>query len=195
MSITSANRFLNETEMQGNALAIVLYFNARGWTKNAIAAMLGNMESESTINPGIYEGLDSTSTTNGFGLVQWTPNTKYKTWADANGYGADYGNIYGQLARIQYELDNGLQWIPTDAYPMSFYTFTRSTASVETLAQAFLHNYERPASLDQPNRSTQARKWYDFFYNETLPPVAPPTNPLKLKSMNKLLLYSIALRK
>ncbi len=185
MAITSANRYLTQSEMEGNAAFIWSYFHDKGWSINAVAAMLGNMQSESTINPGIYENLDNTSTTNGFGLVQWTPNTKYKEWADANGYGDDYGDINGQVARIIYEVDNGLQWIPTDKYPLSFKGFTTSTAAPETLAQIFLYNYERPADLNQPNRSTQARTWYNFLTGDEPSPVTPPTR----RKLSKLLLY------
>ena len=175
----SKNEYLTESEMIVNAKCIFTYLTGFGWSLNAIAAMLGNMESESTINPGIYESLDSSSSTNGFGLVQWTPNTKYKTWADEYGF-TDYDDIMGQISRILYELENGLQWIETEAYPFSFEAFSKSTESVETLAQAFLYNYERPASLDQPNRSTQAVKWYNRLKNYT-----PGDTPASLDQPNR----------
>ena len=186
MAVTSANRYLTRSEMEGNARFISDVFLANGWTMNAVAAMLGNMESESTINPGIYEGLDASSSSNGFGLVQWTPNTKYKTWADANGYGGDYGDIVGQVARILYELREGLQWIPTSEYPLSFVEFTRSTESASYLAQAFLYNYERPASLDQPHRSTQAEEWLTFLGSGGGSVTPTPSTP---KRMSKILMY------
>lgn len=189
MTITSKNAYLSRAEMEGNAEFITYYFRALGWTDNAIAAMLGNMESESTINPGIYESLDSSSTTNGFGLVQWTPNTKYKEWADANGYGSDYGDIVGQCHRIKYELENGLQWIPTTSFPLSFEMFSHATGNVEMLAYAFLYNYERPASLDQPNRQAQAVAWLEFIKSLDGGSVTPTPTPTKRKSMSKLLLY------
>lgn len=194
MAVTSANRYLTRAEMEGNAEFICSVFLANGWSVNAIAAMLGNMESESGINPGIYENLDSASTTNGFGLVQWTPNTKYKTWANENGYGGNYGDIVGQVARIRYEVENNIQWISTDKYPLSFKEFTTSGKSPEYLAQAFLYNYERPASLDQPARSTQARKWYNFI--QGVSPDAPtPGDPTGKKEMSKLLLYFAGTRR
>lgn len=194
MTVTSANRYLSRSEMEGNAEIIASVFLSNGWSMNAIAAMLGNMESESTINPGIYESLDSTSTTNGFGLVQWTPNTKYKNWADENGY-TDYGDIFAQTIRIRYEVENGLQWIPTDAYPMSFKAFTTSTRTPEYLAQAFLYNYERPASLDQPNRSTQARAWYNYILSVNPDVPIPTPDPEKPRELPKLLLYFAGTRR
>lgn len=191
MAVTSANRYLTRAEMEGNAKAIAFVFLANGWSLNAIAAMLGNMESESGINPGIYEGLDDTSSTNGFGLVQWTPNTKYKDWCDDNGYSPYYDDIFYQIERIIYEVDNGLQWISTSAYPLSFKDFRTSNATPEYLAQAFLYNYERPKSLNQPNRSTQARAWYNFILN--LYPVTP--TPTKKHELSKLLLYYAGTRR
>ncbi len=180
--------------MEGNAEVLASVFLANGWSVNAIAAMLGNMQSESGINPGIYENLDSTSTTNGFGLVQWTPNTKYKEWADANGY-SDYGDIFNQTIRIRYEVENGLQWIETDAYPLTFKQFTTSAESPEYLAQAFLYNYERPASLDQPNRSTQAREWFEFIQGIYPNIPTPQPTPNDQKGMSKLLLYFAGTRR
>lgn len=194
MSVTSANRYLSRSEMEGNAEFLASVFLSDGWSLNAIAAMLGNMQSESTINPGIYEGLDDTSSTNGFGLVQWTPNTKYKTWADENGYGSDYGDIVAQTIRIQYEVDNGLQWISTDEYPLSFKEFTTSTESPEYLAQAFLYNYERPANLDQPARSTQAREWLEYIQQSNPDTPSTPSTGGKRK-MSKVLLYFAGTRR
>lgn len=191
MAVTSANRYLSQSEMEGNATYIWSFFNSKGWSINAVAAMLGNMQTESTINPGIYESLDDTSASNGFGLVQWTPNTKYKEWADANGYGGNYANIDGQLERIIYELKNGLQWITTSKYPMTFETFSTSNMPVETLAQIFLYNYERAADLNQPNRSTQARAWYNYLQG-----IEPgEITPVKHGSMSKLLLYFAGMKR
>ena len=200
MDYISKNDYLTDAEMEVNARTIFKTLRAYNWSKESICAMLGNMESESTINPGIYEGLDSSSSTNGFGLVQWTPNRFFKLWVDEQGSN-DYGNLFIQLSRIRYELDNGLQWIETDAYPMSFESFSKSTRDVETLAQAFLYNYERPASLDQPNRSTQARKWYNLLVNEN--PDTPdtpdtpdePGQPSSSTRMSKLLFYFAGIRR
>jgi hypothetical protein len=42
-------------------------------------------------------------------LVQWTPMTKYIDWANANGLTVGYKRN-SQLARIDYEVDNNIQW-------------------------------------------------------------------------------------
>lgn len=145
--------------MTTNAQYILNFFLSKGWTKNAVCGMLGNMQTESSINFGIYESLDSTSNTNGFGLVQWTPNTKYFDWANSNGYSGDHVN--GEMNRILWEVANNEQWIATSSYPMSFQEFTQSTDTAYNLAMAFIANYERPANPNQPTRGDQATTWYN----------------------------------
>ena len=155
------NQYLSIEEQKINAEYIMTYLLNNGWSKNAICGMLGNMQTESTINPCIWQNLDSGNQSLGYGLVQWTPSTKYTSWATSNGY--SIGDINGQLDRLQYEIDNDLQWISTTSYPLSFHDFKFSNETPEYLAQAFLINYERPNNQNQPNRSTQARFWFDYF--------------------------------
>lgn len=178
-NVVSGNRYLTQSEMETNAQYITGVLRGWGWTDNAIAATLANMQAESTINPAIYEGLDSSSTTNGYGLVQWTPNTKYKTWADERGY--TYADIDAQLFRIKYECDNGIQWISTDTYPLSFVEYATSNRSPSYLAYAFMYNYERPASLDQPTRMSNAEAWLKFITGSggSVTPSPSPSNPRK----------------
>lgn len=164
----SKNNWLTMPEMENNAVLVWEFFSGFGWTIEAVAGMLGNMQSESNINPGIWEGLDPF--VGGYGLVQWTPYTKYSEWA-----GEDWqNNGPRECARIIYELENRLQWIKTAKYPMSFSEFVSSTDSPSELAQVWLYNYERPTSLDQPWRSTQAEHWYEFLGG--VPPIGkiPP---------------------
>ena len=137
---------------------------SRGWTKNAVAGMLGNMETESTINPGIWQNLDAGNMSMGYGLVQWTPATKYLDWANARNL--PMGSLDSQLKRIEYEVANKIQWIATTQYNMTFEQFKRSTKTPSYLAQAFLKCYERPANQNQPNRSTQAEYWFSTLSGE-----------------------------
>lgn len=154
----NGNRYLSIDEMTVNAQEIMNQLTSRGWTKNAVAGMLGNMQTESTINPGVWESL-SPNVNNGYGLVQWTPATKLISWAESEGL--DYTSGDAQLQRIDWEVANNQQWIATSQYPMSFQEFKVSTLTPEYLAQVFIRNYERPRNPNQPIRSTQARYWYD----------------------------------
>ena len=186
----SGNRKLNDHEQEVNAQCIYEYLKPRGWTIEAISGMLGNMETESYINPGIWQGLDSSNPSNGFGLVQWTPSTKYTSWCSENGLQPD--DMYSALKRIEYEMENGLQWIETDAYPMSFSEFKVSTQSPTYLANAFLYNYERPAETPQPKRGEQAEKWFRVLSN-LFPPSPAPSE--KKKGLSLLLLLTATRRR
>ena len=163
MSWVGKNAYLSKSEMENNAKLIWGYFSSKGWSLNAVSAMLGNMQSESTINPNIWESL-TVDYERGYGLVQWTPATKYIDWA-----GNNYANGYKQCERIQYEADNGLQWFsnpeaPIVEPPISFKEFTTSDLPVGILANYFLWYYEHPAQTIQPNRALQAQDWYNFLY-------------------------------
>ena len=164
MAVISSNAYLTVAQMTGNAQYILNYLMARGWSKEAVCAMLGNMQSESTINPGIWQGLDSSRVDLGYGLVQWTPSTKYTSWATGRGYAI--GDIDGQLERIIYEKENSIQWQQVTT-TMTFAQFSTSTASVETLAELFELNYEQHAGSAQPARKTQARYWYNNLSGST----------------------------
>ena len=153
----TGNRYLSISEMQNNADIMYAFFTEKGWTVNAISAMFGNMQTESTLNPGIWENLDPF--VGGYGLVQWTPYTHYSDWA-GDGW---QDNGQKEMERIQYELENHLQWISTSLYPMTFREFSHSDKPPAYLAQAFLYNYERPAVKPQPARSRQAEYWYEYL--------------------------------
>ena len=168
------NRYLGTGEMQNNATIVFSYLMAKGWTANAVSGVLGNMQKESTVNPGIWQNLNPNNPSLGWGLVQWTPSTNYTNWASTNGYTNDDGN--GQLEWIDSVTAPIGQWIPTDQYPESFGEFKVSTLTPEYLADCFLKNFERPADIDQPDRQKYARYWYDWYNNSYVPPPNPPEN-------------------
>lgn len=173
----SKNNYLSLSEMQNNAVLVRDYLYARGWSINAISGMLGNMQSESNINPGIWESL-TVNYSRGYGLVQWTPATKYIDWA--NEQGLQYDDGYSQLQRIIYEKDNGLQWFENPAVtpsepPISFAEFSVSTLPVATLADYFIWYYEHPADPFQPARATQAEYWFEYLTGIEPQPPEPPT--------------------
>lgn len=188
----TGNRFLTQAEMEINARYIYNYLGTRGWSINAIAGMLGNMQTESSINPGIWEGLD-TGVGPGYGLVQWTPFDKYTDWCA--GRGLDPSHMDSALQRIEYELENGLQYYPTDSYPETFSQFKTSTKSPYYLAMAFLANYERPADPVQPNRGTQAEAWYTFLTGEPAPSDPSQPGQKRKKGLPLMLLYMASRRR
>ena len=162
MSWITGNRYLSEAEMQNNSMIIKSYLASKGWSVNAISGLLGNMESESTINPGIWQSLREGNMSGGYGLVQWTPATNFTEWADSHGYAWDDGSA--QLKWINEQTAPSGQWIPTSTYNFSFDAFKVSTQTPEYLASAFLKNFERAGVEVENQRRTQARKWYNFEY-------------------------------
>lgn len=158
----SGNFWLSRPQMTVNAQYILDYLFARGWTKNAICGMLGNMETESTINPGIWQNLDAGNLSLGYGLVQWTPAPKYLDWCTARGYLPSSMN--SALLRILEEVETDSQW-GNDAEgnppPFTFEEFTQSELPAGLLAMFFLRYYERPGDVNQPNRATQAEEWFN----------------------------------
>ena len=164
---TDQNPAMTSAQQENNVNIIAAYFRGLGWTDNAIAAMCGNFEIESYLNPGQFELGQNYNPAYGFGLVQWTPYTNYTSWA-----GADWRTNYDkQLQRIKYELDNGLQWIPVAGYGyMTFAEFSTSTYTPEYLSMAFEYSYERGTPF-QAQREAAARKWYTYLGNMPTPTI------------------------
>ena len=168
---------LTSSQMSLNARYIYSYLIDKGWSLNAICGMLGNLQAESSMNPGRWQSNDVGNTSLGYGLVQWTPSTKYTEWANAQGF-TDYSEMDSNLARIIYEVENNLQWISTYAYDLSFAEFTTSELPVSLLAKAFLLNYERPADQSesvQEYRATLSLAWYQELTGTT---PTEPSNPI-----------------
>lgn len=185
MGWISGNRYLSQIEMDNNALIVTSYLLSKGWTLNAIAGLLGNMESESTINPGIWQSLTEGNMSGGFGLVQWTPATNFTNWADGLGFSWSDGNA--QLQWIDEQTTLFGQWIKTDVYPLSFEEFKTSTETPQYLASAFLKNFERAGVEVENERRSQAYEWYLFITSEN--PINPelPITPPKKKKFNFIL--------
>ena len=149
--------WLSESDALKNAQIVATHLSKKGWSKEAISALLGNMRHESSVNPNMYEYGFAWEADRGFGLVQWTPRSKYWNWALKNGYSeTKLRNGDAQLDRIDYEMKQGIQWISTPNYPESFKTFSKSTKDVAYLTRAFTWNYERP-QYDAGVESTPAR--------------------------------------
>lgn len=176
---------LNQSQMEVNATYIYNALSLRGWSLNAISGLLGNMQAESSINPGRWQG-NNVGVGPAYGLVQWDPFTKYTYWA--TNQGLDPSEMDSNLSRIYYEIENNIQWIPTLIYNFSFQEFTTSNESPEYLASAFLKNYERAGVEVEEQRRINARNWYEFLGG-----ITPPTPSMK-KGKFKWVLYAKKLR-
>ena len=140
--ISEYQRWLSESESLQNAQLVANHLIKQGWTKESISALCGNMRHESSINPDMYEYGYNWSEDRGYGLVQWTPRSKYWNWAESRNLPPRNGD--SQLDRIDYEVEQNIQWISTPNYPETYAQFRASTKSMDYLVPAFTWNYERP---------------------------------------------------
>lgn len=148
------DNYLTVKQQKFNAKAITNFFknlSNYNWSNNSICAILGNMSFESGLNPQLGEVGGS-----GYGLVQWTPKSNLISRAKAIKQGSSYDTMFTQLSVIDYEVKNGIQWIKTTRYPLSFKEFIEDTThDIEYLTGAWLYNYERP--LDQSDENINRR--------------------------------------
>lgn len=161
--ITEYQRWLSESESMNNAQEVANHFAGTDWSREALSALVGNMRHESSINPDMYEFGYPWSADRGYGLVQWTPRSKYWDWAVARNLPPRHGD--SQLARINYEVANNIQWIPRSDYGnMTFAQFRSNSGnwSVDYLTEAFCWGYERPNEqagwASMPGRKAFANK-------------------------------------
>ena len=159
------------TEKEKNAWAVWQFLKSKGYSEQATAGILGNMEQESGIMPDIDEGGGGP----GYGLVQWTSPVAgesgrayvQRLLAQA-GISGDYRNINTQLQLLDWHMHNG-QYIPISAYPYSVAQF-KALTDIGTATMAFEANFERPA-VTHPERIDMAIYWYNKLHG------LQPSNP------------------
>lgn len=171
---------MNEEDRQNNAILTYVYLTQKGWTLEAIAGFLGNVQTESNISPGCW-GLGGA---NAFGLVMWTPSSNYIPWADYYGYARDDGNA--QLDFIDMgvycfhgdPLDLRNTWTPYNhGINMTYAEFKASHKTPEELAYVFLWGYERAAGDGMiATRRKNARHWYEFLQGVDVGSIGPIIN-------------------
>lgn len=190
--VHGGNRYLFGTTVGSEMWENMLYiWESLNWTDEAKAGLLGNLQTESTGNPQIWQNLSAGSMKLGYGIAQWTPAGDFLDWVRA-AYNVEWDDLDVdpetwmdiELARFQYELENGLQYYKTKNYPLTFQQYIESEENPGYLAYAWLNNYERPADRNQPKRQKQALFWYQEF-NGTPPKPPKPTpigpDPKKIK--------------
>lgn len=189
---------LTSAQMEVSAFYIYSALTDKGWTPEAISGLLGNLQHESGINPGRWED-DSVGSGPGYSLVQWTPYTKYTDWCAAEGR-SDPSEMDNAIARILYELENGLQYYATDSYPLSFRAFTQNTGSPYDLACAFAWNYEKSWTVLygteaekealRQKRGGSAESWYTYLTGkEPTPPGSGGSTTTKRRKKYNFVLF------
>lgn len=158
---------LAQYESDNNAILVYYKLSSYGWTLNAICGFLGNVYRESGVNPGAWQDY-TVDYSMGYGLVQWTPATKWTNYANSQGWAIDDGDR--QLEFIDH-LETG-QYYPTSSYPETFQEFKQSTKSLDYLVKAWLANYER-AGVE----AVEERIYWANYYWNLLQNIEPPFDP------------------
>ena len=159
--------YLTQDQMENNAKLFKQYFQSKGMTLESICGMLGNIQQESGLNPGIKQ---TDSKSSGWGLIQWTPSTVLTDWCNTYGYTWYDGDAQCLLIWSEgtQEMGAGGSFIPTTEYPYTWSEFCALT-NVDEATKAYLYERERAGTEKLEKRLEYARKWYEFLEGE--PPV------------------------
>lgn len=173
----ASDQYLQQKKRDENSKLVYEYLTNLGWTPQAVSAILGNMDVESTMNPALIEGRGyhtlpdnntvlAITTQTGVGLVQWTGTTPtqpsgQKLASFAIRYNKNWYDGELQCFRLEREYDENLQFDQRtiDGVTWNWQTFTTSTQTPEYLAAIWQTCYERGGS-DTQTRQRKARYYY-----------------------------------
>lgn len=171
---------LTTEEMNNNANIVIATLRQKGYDDNTIAGILGNMQNESSVNPGRYETGGS-----GYGLVQWTPQSVLINHANTLGL-SPYTDGSVQLEVLDAEIkgQSGVnEWYSTQAFINNYKSSGASNDMVGITGQDFIKNtmrwnpsklatlfmvcYERPSTNPNVNhanrRRNDAQVWISYM--------------------------------
>ena len=183
-----------------NATKVYNYLSNLGWSLSAIAGVLGNMQVESWLSPGLIQGTHRSQLPNsaadlsdvpnsvminfygnsgyGVGLVQWDGYTStapagQKLVSFAERYGLNWYEGDTQMFRIEREQATNIQWsgATVNGTYWTWANFPTNTETPEVSAKIWRICYEVAASGTDARRQANARYWYDYFEG-----VQPPTD-------------------
>lgn len=181
MAWVSEDRYLTQSEQENNANIIINYYRGLGINDKTIAAILGNMQAESTLSPVLTERGGG----GGYGLVQWTPQSNLIDACNVLGL-SPYTSGDVQIQVIIEEIVGPAsirQWYTSQAFIQNYYNSGATIDMIGVSGQDFLDNtmdwppdklavlfmagYERP-SYDPlinhyMNRKQNALNWYEYM--------------------------------
>ena len=182
----ATDQYLNPQQLRDeNGRLVFNYLRGLGWTREAVAGILGNMDVESSMNPALIEGrgyhtlIDNNTCLNlggsiGVGLVQWTgttptPPAGQKLASFAIRYNQQWydGNL--QLFRLEREFDEDLQFQhgTVDGVSWDWQSYVTSTETPEQLAKVWQLLYENGGS-DTETRQAKARYYYELYHSSII---------------------------
>lgn len=179
INVPGVNQYLPQASRDNNAWEVYNYFHnlSQAWTVESIAAMAGNMDVESTLNPGIE------NTAGAYGLTQYlgSRKTTFVSWMTSHGY-SSWTDGAGQCEYINYSMTHNTEteaWYGRGGYTNSFSDFAYNIGSwgLYDLVDMFQYCFER---VDIGNPSTQRRTraaHYLEMYGGTPPGPTPGNVP------------------
>lgn len=183
----------------GNAELGYTYLTQHGVTSQAACAILGNMQYESGgLNTGQWQhdyAVDDWANA-GFGLGQWTPAQKYKTYMNNT---SDIPTLCNGDNQLQFLIDTPSQWLliylnPDGTstyynlsgvpYYSTFEEFLQATDNVQDMATAYMVCWERPNNQNThlDLRKQYAQYWWDYF-GGVVPPTPHPSSGRSIRKM------------
>lgn len=121
------------------------------------SAIFGNWWRESTMNPGVWEGLIVGGNA-GYGLGQWTGDRRTALFSYMEEHHHQIGDGDGQIDFFVEEDD----WQASTSTPLHFDTLTdfltSSSTDVDALTETFMNAWERPGVPALPDRIAFAHK-------------------------------------
>lgn len=173
----------NQSEIENNVLSIYRLLRSYGFTKQAACGVIGNIDRESSFNPGQKTG-------DAWGLTQFYPSSRLTAYCQAHGYPNWWdGNVQCELINAEgYFTDTSgpfeRQWLNANPpYNINWDTF-KSLTDTEFAAKDYMWQNERPGTDTSEERARRAIEWEAFIDEHEPDPPVPPTpttfNPLKL---------------
>ncbi len=187
--VEQLNSSLTTSQVNANAEWIYNFFtNTQNCSGRGACAILGNMQMESQLNPGMWEIMSDAEA--GYGVVQFTPASRFLDWASSQGIlkpPVDYtlptaaNNLAvknpeellsAEMNYLMKDLASPEIFCPPQnnvPFPelniQTFNGFKRSDGTVAQLTEVFLTYYERPKDSDASlqYRINFATAWAKYF--------------------------------
>lgn len=151
------------------ALRLAQEFADRGYSRESTAGMLANIQAESGFRA------DAVNASSGaYGLGQWLPSSKIRTWLDSHGHGdMDIASEDAQILMLADGMAAGDGWnnyyieqFRGEGYRTiddSLYETWKRTDDPRAAAVAWMDGYERPGhtSAEARKRAEYAASWYE----------------------------------
>ena len=146
----------------GNAQETVWgYLITHGYTKEAAAGIMGNIEAESGFRTDAVEA-SATNPGEGIGLIQWSFGRKSQFISFAQSQGKHWSDIGVQIAFLEYEMNGNEGTV----FPGGISAF-KNIRSIDQATHQFCWLFERPNELyaHYDRRISAAYAYYEMYKN------------------------------